>query len=285
MPRLVSPVCYYKRNGSDTIYARDRDGRYNCFTVNANQVRLLPGGITRLAPIFARVDFGNRRRFTSRVSGQATLRNRFDENRNRINTNWSDLPNRILRSGRSSNQGMNRTMENLTGQRRSATEYAQWCAGLNQAPARIPGGRWEWCHLLAHSMGGRGGPNNIVAAVRGNNSEQLAIESALLMYRQESIFEMKISATHFAGANFRYVGDVIRYRARCIYGGQELAYYLDCLYAPRPSAIHFYRVLRFVASWANGKIMAIARSQNTRINRVSAQDKRLIQQYIAQNRR
>jgi hypothetical protein len=169
---------------------------------------------------------------------------------------------------------MNDEMARLTGARSSATEYAAWFAGRHRA-ARIPAHeRWEWCHLYAHSIGGADGPDNIVAARSGNNSEQLAIESAISMYRHERIFSVRVRAAVLDGGDGRHLGNVICYEVRCDADGSVWAILLDCLAAPTISAIHFYEVMTSFARWANGRLRLHGGG-------VSAAEARAIRDYIA----
>lgn len=275
--RPVDSRDMYRRYGSETIYVRDESGRYNTYTIEANRVRILPGAITTLGPIYGRVDFSNGVRFTGRTRSQTVLQEAFDQTPpTQIKaTQWVALPAARESSRRTPNQGMNAQMIALTGVTRSANEYLIW---YHTDPNFTHNKPWEWCHLLAHSMGGADNPTNIVAARKGNNSEQLAIESALQMYRMEQLFEMQISAACVDAADGVSIGDVIRYDVRCTLGGDHFLIYLDCKNAPNPSQIHYYGVLQSVAKWANRKLV----QASTQIfnNPVSAEDKRRIMDYI-----
>lgn len=271
----------YRRQGSPTIYARDREGRYACFQIQGQRVLRLPSGISTLPPIYGRVNFANNVRFGGQVPDQQALAARFSSGQGRrLSTGWVQLPPARSAVRRPTNQGMNPEMIRLTGSPYSATEYVNWC--IQQIPpitinANDRSG-WEWCHLLAHSMGGADNHMNIVAAVRGNNSEQLAIENALQMYRLENIFEMNISVVCINNGNALYIGDVIKYEIRSRHGGNNLIQYLDCLNAPNPSQIHFYDLLQKVARWANFKLREASRLIYN--NMVTAQERDLIINYI-----
>lgn len=278
--RVVDSHCLYRRPGTATIYARDNFGRYNAFRMNGQQVIVLPGGLTTLGPIYGRVNFANNVRFTGRTRSQDTLEQDFVNTPNtmRRQTLWVPLPQTRDAARRQTNQGMNGAMTALTGNAYSATNYAAWYRGRHPGSNVDPNASWEWCHLLAHSMGGADNATNIVAARRGNNSEQLAIESALQMYRMEQAFEMQVTAALLDGTDGRHLGDVIKYEIRCIHGGANFEIYLDCLNAPNPSEIHYYSVLADVAGWANNKLAQM--SQQIHGNRVSAEDRRRVLEYI-----
>jgi len=268
---------YYRRQGSPTIYARDHYGRYNCFRVAANMVARLPSGISTLPPNYARVDFTNGVRFTGRVRSQTTLRQAYDAWAGmKLSTGWYDLPASLSGTRRTSNQGMNGATTVLCCARCSATRYAIWYDGRN--PGEVDSTvQWEWCHLRAHSQGGADDETNIVAAVKGNNSEQLAIENALSMYRPENEFQLKVSAVTLDTVDGEHLGNVIRYkvRSRTVPGG-DFELYLDCLQAPQPSEIHYYDVLRNVAHWANRKLLRIS----DHFNPVSGTERRMVRDYM-----
>ncbi|MDG9669434.1 hypothetical protein ONV78_16970 [Hahella sp. CR1] len=279
----VEEVTMYKRTANNTVFARDTYGRYICFRIETDEagqlgVRPLPSGITRLPPIYGRVDFNNTVRFNGRTRSQATLENVFNNGQGGyISTDWIPLPHARSDTRRTPNQGMTDAMLRLTGRNCSATEYVQfYCSQTNYLTLQ-EGDQFEWCHLLAHSMRGEDNPSNIVAALRGNNTEQLAIESALHMYRCEEQFVMNISArTQDLGIG-RFLGNVIRYQVKCKRGGDQFVRYLDCLNAPTPSAIHYYGLLEDFAKWANNKLKKIADSDGIA---VSGHTTMLIKEYM-----
>lgn len=158
----------------------------------------------------------------------------------------------------------------LTGSAVSATNYANWYKGRNVNP-EVKTGKWEWCHLVAHSMGGADGPTNIVAAVKGNNSEQLIIESALSMYRRENIFAVQITAALISGGDGRHMGDVIKYEVRSTAGGANYVRYLDCLNAPNPSEFHAECIRQEFSIWANKEL--------AKLGPVSASETKQLLQY------
>ena len=273
---------FYRRIGSETIYGRDKSGRYTCFQLNQGNVSPLPSGIKKLAPIFNRVDFSNRVRFSGRTRNQRTLTIHFNESPNILTSAWVDLPDSLSHSRRETNQGMNNAMNTLTGEPYSATEYADWYDRQNpRTRINTDLKKWEWCHLRGHAMGGADNETNIVAAVKGNNTEQLAIESALMMYRREYLFAMKISAGLLDNQNGKHIGNVIKYEIKCFYGGCNFVYYLDCLSAPAPSSIHYYGLLNKVASWANTKLVHI--SEQIYNNGLTASDKYKVIGYMEQH--
>jgi len=251
---------FYRRQFVPTIYGRDEFGRYHCYKLEdlgrGLRARKLPGGITKLGPIFGRVDFSNGTRFSGRTRSQPTLAVRFNATSRVISTGWVSLPYSRSRTRRQSNQGMDAAMLTLTGGACSATRYAIWCNGRHPEMGIKTNNPWEWCHLLSHAMGGVDNPTNIVAAVKGNNSEQLAIETALQMYRCENAFSMNISAGCLGTLDAQHIGDVIKYEIRCKFGGENFVRYLDCLNAPAPSEYHYYDLLRSVTSWANKKLVS-----------------------------
>lgn len=285
MPKksVSKPSCIYRRAGSDTVYARDRHGRYNCFTIKDGKVRKLPAGIRTLGPIYGRVNFRNNVRFTGRTRNQSRLRDVFNQTalQQRLQSLWLDLPSALEASRRQTNQGMDGVTIARTGSKKSATEYVNWYRQRNSRSGLAVGARWEWCHLIAHSMGGANGGTNIVAARKGNNSEQLAIESALQMYRREETFQIQVTCASIDGDEGRHIGNVIRYHIRCTRGGEDFIYHLDCMNAPDPSEIHYYGLLGSIANWANKKLAAL--SAQIHGNAVSSSDQRLIKEYLEED--
>lgn len=278
--RRFSPYCFYRRFGSPTVYARDEYGRYKTFSITPQGIRELPGCIDTLGPIYGRVNFANNVRFNGHTRNQNALRQLYAvaAQANLLTTAWTHLPGNVSAVRRQTNQGMNHAMTVLTGQSCSATRYAIWFDGRNPAYGVRGDQRWEWCHLLAHGMGGADNHTNIVAARKGNNSEQLAIESALQMYRRERVFQMKIRSLRLNGGDGVHLGNLIRYKVRCIFGGNPYNRFLDCLNAPDPSEIHYYDLLRQVAMWANNKLEQI--SQQIHHNAVSKAERRQIENYL-----
>ncbi|KLD69624.1 hypothetical protein [Xanthomonas pisi] len=254
--------CAYKRPGSGSMFIRDRYGRCETYTYVGQRLKKHGIGVTKLAPVYGRVNFSNGVRFTGRVRSLRVLTAAMQSAIVHLRSNWVLLPDAIQYSRRITNQGMSPCMRRVTGAAISATQYAGWVKNRFPNSPLDAAKRYEWCHLLAHSMGGSDDETNIVAAVRGNNTEQLAIESALQMYRRENVFEMRVSAALIDGIGAQHVANVICYEVRCIYGGDNYIRYMDCLNAPNPSQIHFYGVLSDFAMWANQKLQRIADAYN-----------------------
>lgn len=249
MPRML--IIYRRRTSAHTtIFARDEYGRrwifrYDSISRRAFIVRR-PMGL----PLYNRIDFANRFRFAGRVRSQTVLAQQFADATHEIDTGWFDLPENRSRTRRTSNQGMNHPMNTLTGANKSATEYAKWFNSLH--PGVVNSNvRWEWCHLQAHSMGGNDDEDNVVAAVKGNNSEQLVIENTLTRFAREGVLELRVIAAVMGSNHGKHLGNVICYKIRCprVPGNKVLSIYLDCLRAPRPSEIHYTRLRRIIVSW------------------------------------
>lgn len=163
---------------------------------------------------------------------------------------WVDLPQSQSTSRRTSNQGMTRAMAGLFPHLAppvSATTYAN-ALGWQ--------GSYEWCHLIAHSMGGGDGPNNVVAGTANNNSEQLIVENLLSCYRQEQAFLMRVSARLQDAGNGRYMGLAIRYEVSD--GNSIRAMYFDSQTQRVPSGIHVEAVMENLARWLNLSLRARA---------------------------
>ena len=261
MPRVkkrrkpIDAHWFYTRPGQTTIFGRDREGRCDYYRQDGGGTYVAYPAIEKLAPLHGRVSFSNSVRFSARVRSRHALEIAFNRApaADLLTSGLVDLPDHRSHARRASRQGMDDAMIALTGATRSATGYTDWYR--NNHGGQVDPVNWEWCHLLAHSMGGADGPSNIVACVKGNNSEQLAIESALMAYRRENAFRMEISALRLKTAGpERYIGDVIRYRILCGATASEHIRYLDCLNAPNPSAIHYYDVLHDVVLWANRQL-------------------------------
>ncbi|HWB95554.1 MAG TPA: hypothetical protein VG672_02600 [Bryobacteraceae bacterium] len=266
-------VMYARPSG--TIVCRDRIGNRIYFI--GNPVRVLRADSAGFA-WYGRVDFGNRQRFTRYVRPQQTLDTAISQlPGNRIkDSGWIPLPPGRSRSRRAPNQGMREAMDALMnhdgynppqGHEYSATSYAEWATGAQ-------GRRYEWCHLVAHSMGGRDRPSNVVAASRGNNSEQLAIENILSAYRTENLFLVRIEAGLLNTGHGKHLGTVIRYSINLDGTNTTLKIMLDATVSPlRLSAIHQYLLIRTTGAWLN--------NQSARANdRVPAAKRREIRQYL-----
>jgi hypothetical protein len=264
---------FYRRPGSPLVFVRDREGRMVAFRVDAAGVQMVRPLVAELGPVYGRVDFANRFRFSGRVRSQQQLQNAYLlAPAGRIkSTGVLPLPAARVVHRREPHQGMAAAMAAL-GAPAAATAYATW-TGLVPAPVHAH----EWCHLAAHSMGGADGPHNIVAAGRGNNSEQLAIENTLARYRRENLFQVEVGASVFDTGNGRHLGDVIRYRLTTRSGQvDDLVLYLDCRVGIAPSAIHFEEVSHTVSRWANAALEVEAEANDIA---VTGEERRAIQRY------
>lgn len=271
MPINYNPKLIYRRSygNYDTLYVRDAFGHLWIFTqhhiTKEYVLRQQPSG---LGPVYNRLDFNNNRRFNAFVRNQSTLEKHFNESVTKFDTGWFDLPQNRYTGRRPSNQGMSGTMTTLTGKALSATEYAKWYI-VQPGPKSVINTliAWEWCHLRAHSMAGPDNEHNIVAAVRGNNSEQLAIENIISNYRREKAFKIRVSAAVLDSSKGKHIGNVIRYEIGSLKrpNGIKFIRYLDCLYPPpKVSAIHYYDLCSMVAKWANKELSLISRPITTR---------------------
>ncbi|MEX3944864.1 hypothetical protein AB4Y44_36130 [Paraburkholderia sp. BR10937] len=92
----------------------------------------------------------------------------------------------------------------------SATEYARnaWFFNPTKGHRDI---RYEWCHLVAHGLGGPDHHTNIVAATKYQNSEQLILESVLHDYRMEGL-ELVVEAKLALG--WQHLAESIWFRVR-----------------------------------------------------------------------
>ncbi|MES2673816.1 MAG: hypothetical protein V4660_06220 [Pseudomonadota bacterium] len=269
------PDVFYKRFEPDTIFVRDKQGRCRAFRIRGGNAYPSGSTVTSAGPTYGRFDWQNRRRFTASVRSSSVLESAFlntPEAQIR-KTDWFNLPRSRSVSRRTGNQGMKHAMINLTGANRSALDYILW---INDRSLSHAG--WEWCHLQAHSMGGRDEHQNVVAARRGNNSEQLIIENALQMYRQENIFEMRVSAALFNNNNGKYAGNIIRYEIRSRANSNRLIHHLDCLGAPNPSGIHHGAMHQGICRWANIKLTQLSRDLYG--NTITAEEKRAVRRYL-----
>lgn len=239
---------FYRRVPNGTIFARDPLGRYLTFRMSTGGGRaiLMPSRGLSLGPTYGRINHRGGRRFTAHVRTASALRQAFESATETKVSGWQSLPSVRSNKRRTSNQGMTGTMEALTGDSRSANEYVEWLdRGLD---AR----KWEWCHLISHATGGRDDESNIVAGVKGNNTEQLVIENALQLYRTENAFDFQVSAAVADGADGKHLGDVIRYEVRFRADPSTYSRDLDCQRAPaKVSLIHATAVQRSFARWAN----------------------------------
>ena len=95
-----------------------------------------------------------------------------------------------------------------TGNPLTATQYAQWGHG-----ARFTRGHsnidYEWCHLVAHGLGGKDTPINLVAATKYQNTEQLILENVLYEYRMEGL---KVAVEAKLASGTQHLAESIWYR-------------------------------------------------------------------------
>lgn len=168
----------------------------------------------------------------------------FAAGKDKISSPEIDLPHLRIKRPREQNQGMNKAMTNLTGTALSANGYVQWFHHLT-----APQIGYEWCHLVAHSMGGAGGPTNIVAGRASNNTEQLIIENMLSMYRSEKAIKIKVKALVEGNNRGIYLGNIIRYRVYI--DGNTKDFFLDCRVNVAPSGIHLLTLAHEGAQWIN----------------------------------
>ncbi|HET7234507.1 MAG TPA: hypothetical protein VFJ16_31130 [Longimicrobium sp.] len=108
----------------------------------------------------------------------------------------------------------------------------------------------EWCHLLASSLTGTEEFYNFVLGSKHCNSEQLAIETALLfslkaVHRAERRLKVKITAYVVPGTDL-LLGDVIRYKVLMTKEGAADRLLLDHLIDAQSESFSFleYRVLQ-----------------------------------------
>lgn len=267
----------YRRPGSnpDTVFFRNNIGNYVALSVRGADIRLLPAHSSGRSRTYGRVEFQRQVRFVGRVRSQASLAWAFGRNINRKTTGILNLPVRASHLYREPNQGMAFEMLDLTGDGRisSAGQYAAWVSQRNPA-IQMQARRYEWCHLIAHSLRGRGGPRNIVAAAKGNNTEQLAIENTLHKYRTEEMFQFCVSASLLGNqhSDARHLADVIKYEIDSVYASEPLGLFLDAQKPPlRVAYIHFKSVQREIARWAN---KCIERRSRWHGNEVDADERR-----------
>ncbi len=263
---------FYRRVGSPIIYVRNTLGQYRCYKMTHDSVRALPGGIYTLPPQYGHADYSNSDRHTADVRNASTLKCSYDDSVQKITTGLISLPLTRNQRNRVVNQGMANAMIAHTQHAYTATEYAQYVFGDTTAS-------WEWCYLLANSMGGKDDETNIVAAVSDNTTEQLAIENALQMYRCEHVFKMEISAGCLDMAKGKYLGNVIKYKISSDYFDNSLVLYLDCLNPLRQAEAHFNSLQKKVAKWANLALECISAEKNN--NPVTRDERNKILAYHA----
>jgi hypothetical protein len=94
----------------------------------------------------------------------------------------------------------------------SATRYA-----THFNVRKHDGLNYEWCHLVAHGLGGQDSPENLFLGSKPHNSEQLIIESAVYNYKIEAgLFVVDVTAglpnKKFSAKGF--IADVVQYRVQ-----------------------------------------------------------------------
>ena len=263
---------FYRRVGSPIIYVRNTIGQYRCYKMTSDRVRALPGGIYTLPPHYGRADFSSGCRHNADVRNQSTLKLSYEDSVQKMTTGLVSLPLNRNQRNRVTNLGMANAMMAHTQNAYTATEYAQYVLGDTTLS-------WEWCHLLANSMGGRDDETNIVAAVSDISTEQLAIENALQMYRCENVFKMEIAAGCLDMAKGKYLGNVIKYKISSDYFDNSLVIYLDCLNPLGQSEAHFNSLQKKIARWANSALESISLEKNT--NPVTQDERNRILAYHA----
>lgn len=135
------------------------------------------------------------------------------------------------------------------GKSLSATGYAReghgayWTRGHSAI-------RYEWCHLVAHGMGGSDEQDNLVAATRHQNTEQFILECVLYGYRMEG-FTVDVAAKLAKGTD--HLAESIHYQV--LLGGRS-AYRrtMDCRRATQPSWPEFRSVARDMRAWLNAAL-------------------------------
>ncbi len=273
---LVKPHVFYRRETDGPIYVRDHEGRQNVYQLNQNgEPRPVAPRRGTLGPVYNRVDFANAVRFVGRVRSQGAMEREWAQavGNQILSLGWSGLPVEAPNTRRQPRQGMDATMLALTGAAQSAQQYVAWYV---LQPGAVGGldatGAWEWCHLQAHSLRGPDDETNVLAAVRGNNSEQLAIENALHLYRREGCFEFQVEGLKHDQAGGLHIANIIRYEVRCTEAGAKLVFYLDGIDAPNPSGIHFGGVHTAVAEWANGVLSRMSAGPVTKTEQKAIKD-------------
>jgi hypothetical protein len=130
-------------------------------------------------------------------------------------------------------QKMNQIMRSLFGANMTATAYAK-----HVRMDRCDRVDFNWCHLIAHGLGGADEGNNIVAASTHNNSEQLVIENALYAYRnEENTFKIKVTAGLMGTTHaLAYAGMVIDYIVTDTSGTEIYKTLLNCSKDTAPTA-------------------------------------------------
>ncbi|TKC81444.1 hypothetical protein FAZ69_27840 [Trinickia terrae] len=169
-------------------------------------------------------------------------------------TGWGDVkrpPAKEVKHGYRPKRGHKAAMDAATlkecGQALSATQYAR----LRSSGLSITSGHayiaYEWCHLVAHGMGGSDSPDNIVAATAFQNTEQLILECVLYGYRMEGL-EVEVQAKLARG--WEHLGESIWYRVKL---DDQTIYTrtMDCRRATRPDFKEYGAVAREMRRYIN----------------------------------
>jgi hypothetical protein len=213
---------------NNTYHVRDLRGRHvTSIPRGAGQYtkRFWPTG----AVYYNRVDWSGSRR--SRSASMGMIKNKIESC---VETKYQEIalaPTTVAL--RTHTQKMNAIMTHLFGHALTATQYAQQ-VGMDRCD-RVA---FNWCHLIAHGLGGADEGYNLVAASTHNNSEQLVIENALYAYRNETnFFNVKVTAGLKGSApTLAYAGLVIRYRIEDTAGTEIYQTLLDCSKDTAPTA-------------------------------------------------
>jgi hypothetical protein len=260
----------YRRHQTGALMVRDKFGHRAAVILKNGEVGTIQfyGGM----PWYGRVVFNLERqqRFAGGARSQDVLAQAFANGTKVGAVLWYPLPAQRKKSRRTPNQGMAAAMNLLGCPGNGATAYANWLGYTD--------GAYEWCHLIAHAMGGQDSPLNVVAGRNYNNTEQLAIENALSQYRAEDLFELSVQAAVLNNGNGKHFGNVIRYSLRNKHGGSSTAVYLDCRPTRQPSAIHQYTLIGTLSRWMNQQI-----KQYCNDFKPSATDQKKVKKYLKDN--
>jgi hypothetical protein len=131
----------------------------------------------------------------------------------------------------------------------SATNYARRGHGAYWTRGHSAIG-YEWCHLVAHGMGGPDHPKNLVAATRHQNSEQLIIECVLYGYRMEG-FAVQVRAKLAKGT--QHLAESIYYQI-LLNGQSAYTRTMDCRRATQPDFAEFHTVARDLRARLNAAL-------------------------------
>ena len=274
--RLRGIHVIYRRVRTGLVIVRDRIGNRIYLETNPFRIRRKDSaGFVW----YGRIDFRSRRRFTRYIRSQQTLEAALARlpDGQIIDSGLVNLPYERTRTRRTPNQGMTEAIDRIRlvydydSPTSDATSYAAWVLGRQTV-------RHEWCHLVAHSMGGRDRPANVVAAAVGTNSEQLAIENILSAYRNENLFRLQVLAGLYNRDAGQHLATVFRYSIASRASHTTLDIFLDATVdAIQPSAIHQYALVRVVGTWLNKEI---ERCETF----ITAEEKKAVRKYLKSQR-